>query len=102
MLTLQIYTDGRPEPPHLLNVNDLTESAFHRKIDLAIYEADKKGWCESYLIFPGTVWGEAKGPVYDKGLAAKHSSQIPGQATASIDRKRAGMVGKGEHTREYL
>jgi len=79
----------------LLSVNDLSESAFHRKIDLAIYEADKKGWCESYLIFPGTVWGEGTGGVYDKGLAAKHSSQIPQQAEASMDRKRPGMVGKG-------
>jgi hypothetical protein len=74
----------------------LSESAFHRKIDLAIYEADKKGWCESYLIFPGTVWGEGRGGVYDKGLAAKHSSQIPQQAESSIDRKKPGMVGKGE------
>jgi len=52
-----VYTDSTPKPPHLVSLNDLTESAFHRKIDLSIYEADEQGWCESYLIFPGTIWG---------------------------------------------
>jgi len=80
----------------VVNVNDLTEAAFHRKIDLSIYEADKKGWCESYLIFPGTIWSEGKGGVYDIGLSGKHSKQIPQQVESSMDRKRAGMVGKGE------
>jgi hypothetical protein len=69
-------------------LNDLTESAFHRKIDLSIYEADNKGWCESYLIFPGTIWGAGSGGVYDIGLSGKHSKQIPQQVESSMDRKR--------------
>jgi hypothetical protein len=79
-----------------VSINDLPESAFHRKIDISIYEADKKGWCKSYLIFPGTIWGEGRGGVYDIGLAGKHSKQIPQQVESSIPRKQAGMVGKGE------
>lgn len=91
-----MYTDGKPNPPKLLHINDLSESAFHRKIDIAINEADKKGWCESYLIFPGTIWGEGKGGVYDSGLSGKHSKQIPQQIESSLDRGKTGMVGKGE------
>lgn len=92
-----VYTDGKADPPTLLHVNDLPSTAFHRKIDLAIYEADKEGWCESYIIFPGTIWGEGHGGVYDSGLSGKFSKQIPQQAQASLDRGRAGMVGDGEH-----
>lgn len=33
--------------------------------------------------------------MYDIGLSGKHSKQIPQQAQASVDRGRAGMVGKG-------
>lgn len=91
-----MYTDGTPKPPHLSNLNDLTEAAFHRKIDLSIYEADKSGWCESYLLFPGTIWGSGSGGVYDIGLSGKYSKQIPQQVESSMDRKRAGMVGKGK------
>lgn len=90
-----IYTDGKEDPPTLVHVNSLPPTAFHRKIDLAIYEADKKGWCQSYIILPGTVWGDAKGGVYDIGLCGKYSSQIPQQIQASLDKGRPGMVGKG-------
>ena len=48
------------------------------------------------MIFPGTIWSEGKGGVYDIGLSGKHSKQIPQQVESSMDRKKAGMVGKGE------
>ncbi|ORY28971.1 hypothetical protein BCR39DRAFT_559271 [Naematelia encephala] len=89
------YTDGEARPPHVLHINSLPDTAFHRKVDLSIIEADKKGWCRSYIIFPGTIWGKGTGSLFGSGISNPYSKQIPMAVQASLDRGRAGMIGKG-------
>ncbi|OCF45228.1 NAD dependent epimerase/dehydratase [Kwoniella heveanensis CBS 569] len=97
-----IYTDLNPTPatrdaPALRSMTELSPSAPHREVDLAIIEADKAGLIKSYIILPSTIWGAGKGEVYDKGLSNSFSDQIPTLIKAGLDRGRAGMVGEGKN-----
>ena len=49
----------------------------------------------TYIILPSTIWGIAKNPLTDAGLANPHSQQIPKLIYAALGRGRAGVVGKG-------
>lgn len=49
----------------------------------------------TYIILPSTIWGIAKTPLTDAGLANPHSQQIPKLIHAALGRGRAGVVGKG-------
>jgi hypothetical protein len=44
---------------------------------------------------PSTIYGVASNPLVDAGIQNPHSIQIPLLIKASLDRGRAGMVGKG-------
>ena len=91
----QIYTDGQPigtQRP----ISAIPDTAFHRAIDLAIEDADNQGVWRSHIILPGTVFGSARGTVFDRGIANAHSSQIPSQVKTSLERGQPGMVGVGE------
>ncbi|GFZ50738.1 hypothetical protein JCM24511_08496, partial [Saitozyma sp. JCM 24511] len=96
----KIYTDLNPMPasrddPALLSMEVLPENAPHRKVDLAILEADAQGWCKSYIVLPSTIWGVGKGEIFEKGIANSFSDQVPTMARAGLDREQAGHVGKG-------
>ncbi|WVQ93815.1 hypothetical protein IAU59_000893 [Kwoniella sp. CBS 9459] len=97
-----IYTDLNPTPatrdgPALRSMTELSPSAPHREVDLAIIEADKAGIIKSYIILPSTIWGAGQGEVYEKGLSNSFSDQIPTLVKAGLDRGRAGMVGEGKN-----
>ncbi|GJE88579.1 nucleoside-diphosphate-sugar epimerase-like protein [Phanerochaete sordida] len=70
-------------------------TARHRNVDLAVIDADEQGYCWAYIVLPSTVYGIAKTPLVDAGLQNAYSLQIPRLIKASLDRGRAGMVGKG-------
>lgn len=53
------------------------------------------GYVRTHIVLPSTIYGLAKGPLVDAGLANPHSIQIPTLIKASIDRGQAGVVGKG-------
>ncbi|ORX40829.1 hypothetical protein BD324DRAFT_612232 [Kockovaella imperatae] len=94
-----IYTD-LPEPssahPDTKTIQSLPDDAFHRPVDLLVEEADKEGYCRTYIILPGTIWGDPDNMVaFEKGLSNPHSQQIPGAAAFGIDRGQAGVTGKG-------
>ncbi|CDO71823.1 hypothetical protein BN946_scf184939.g47 [Trametes cinnabarina] len=87
----KIYHDSRLE-----EMESLPDTQLHRNVDLTIINADKSGWLYSYIVTPSTIYGIARGPLFDSGLANRHSAQIPGLIKASLARGRAGVVGEGK------
>jgi hypothetical protein len=84
------------DDPALLSMEEIPSSAPHREVDIAINEGDAKGDFKSYIILPSTIWGQAKGEIYDKGISNSFSDQMPTLSRIALDRGVAGMVGKGE------
>ena len=48
------------------------------------------------------VYGIATGPVFEAGIAKAISLNIPSIIKASLDRKRAGVVGPGKSVGAYI
>ncbi|KAF9469323.1 NAD-binding protein [Collybia nuda] len=82
---------------NLAQLETLPPTQLHRKIDLAIINADAEGYVRSYIIIPSTVWGLATGPLVDLGVQNPISMQIPVLIDASVDRGQGGMVGAGKN-----
>ena len=89
-ITETIYSDLNVE-----QIKSIPPTAFHRNVDLTIIEADQQGYVRSHIILPSTIYGIAKGPLFDAGVSNPHSIQIPMLIKGSLDRGRAGVVGKG-------
>ncbi|KAI0649438.1 NAD-P-binding protein [Trametes meyenii] len=89
-VTDKIYDDSRPE-----DIDSLPDDAFHRNVDLPIVKADAEGFLRGYLVTPPTIFGLGHGPLFDAGIAHKHSQQIPTLIRTSIARGQGGIVGKG-------
>ncbi|EKM58542.1 uncharacterized protein PHACADRAFT_59783, partial [Phanerochaete carnosa HHB-10118-sp] len=80
------------------NFNQLIKikhTAFHKKVDLTMSEADKQDYCRTYIVFPSTVYSITKTFLVDAGLQNSYLSQIPMLIKASVNRVGAGMVRKG-------
>ncbi|KAG2018246.1 hypothetical protein CC2G_007689 [Coprinopsis cinerea AmutBmut pab1-1] len=75
----------------------IPETSLHRNVDIPIVKADKEGYVRAYLIAPGTVFGVPTGRLADLGVQNKRSIQLSLLFKASIDRKRAGMLGLGKN-----
>ncbi|OSD08792.1 NAD-P-binding protein [Trametes coccinea BRFM310] len=91
--TDKIYHDSKPEEIE----NGVPDSALHRNVDLAVIDADRKGWLRGLIISPPTIFGMGSGPLFDSGLVNKHSLQIPLLIKISLARGRgAGVVGEGK------
>ncbi|RDX55262.1 NAD-P-binding protein [Lentinus brumalis] len=69
----------------------------HREVDLAVIDADKEGYVRAYLVLPSTIYGLARGPLVDAEIMNPQSQQIPALIIASLQRKRAAMVGEGKN-----
>ncbi|KAI0767991.1 NAD-P-binding protein [Trametes elegans] len=89
-VTETIYSDLNVE-----QLKSIPPTAFHRDVDLLVIEADTQGYARTHIIFPSTIYGIAEGPLFDAGVSNPHSIQIPYLIKASLDRKQAGIVGKG-------
>ncbi|ESK83754.1 NAD-P-binding protein [Moniliophthora roreri MCA 2997] len=87
-----IYNDADPD-----QIETLAPTQVHRNVDLEIVAADKEGYVKTYIILPSTIYSIAQGPLFSAGISNPHSVQIPAIIRASIDRKRAGMVGQGKN-----
>ncbi|PSS36756.1 hypothetical protein PHLCEN_2v1387 [Hermanssonia centrifuga] len=85
-----IYDDQDVE-----QIEGLPDNAPHRHVDLTIVQADQQGYVRAHIVLPGTIWGIASNPLVAAGIQNPYSQQIPGLIRASLDRKQAGMVGKG-------
>ncbi|KAJ3003793.1 hypothetical protein NUW54_g5123 [Trametes sanguinea] len=91
--TDKIYHGSKPEEIE----NGIPDNALHRNVDLAVIDADRKGWLRGLIISPPTIFGIGSGPLYDSGLVNKHSLQIPLLIKISLARGRgAGVVGEGK------
>ncbi|KAI0331860.1 NAD-P-binding protein [Cubamyces sp. BRFM 1775] len=89
--TETIYSDLNVE-----QIKSIPPTALHRNVDLTIVEADQEGYVRSHIILPSTIYGIAKGALFDAGVSNPHSIQIPLVIKASLDRKQAGMIGQGK------
>ncbi|KAJ6505934.1 hypothetical protein DFH09DRAFT_943541 [Mycena vulgaris] len=69
----------------------------HRNVDLALVEADSKGYVKTYIILPSTIYGFASGPLVEAGLQNWRSQQIPGLVDVSLQRGQGAMVGVGKN-----
>jgi len=90
--TETIWDDANPD-----QMETLKPTQPHRPVDLKIVAADAEGYVKTYIILPATIWGIAKGPLFDSGISNKKSVQIPALIRASLDRGQAGMVGLGKN-----
>ncbi|KAH9945010.1 NAD-P-binding protein [Epithele typhae] len=86
----------------IYNDNDVTQmksipdTAFHRNVDLLVFNADTEGYIRGNIVAPSTVYGIAKNALVNAGVANDHSIQIPILVRASLARGRAGVVGEGK------
>jgi hypothetical protein len=53
------------------------------------------GYCRTYIVLPSSIYSLASNPLVDAGIQNPHSVAIPWLIKASLDRGRAGVVGKG-------
>ncbi|TFK91161.1 NAD-P-binding protein [Polyporus arcularius HHB13444] len=74
----------------------IPDTALHRNVDLLVINADVEGYARTYIVPPSTIYGIAKHPLVDAGVANPHSIQIPTIIEACLARKQAGVVGKGK------
>ena len=81
---------------NLEQLKSIPATAFHRNVDLLVFDADFHGHIKSHIIAPSTIYGLARNPLIDAGVANDRSLQIPALVKASIGRGRAGMVGEGK------
>ena len=58
-------------------------------------DADQQGYARTHIVLPSTIYGIATHALVKAGISNAHSQQIPAIIRASVDRKRAGVVGKG-------
>jgi len=106
-----IYDDANPD-----QIESLAPTQPHRNVDLELLKADREGmspksrievtWSETlifsgyiraYFILPSTIWGIAEGVLVERGIQNPYSQQVPALVRASLDRGRAGMIGKGKN-----
>ncbi|GBE86891.1 NAD(P)-binding protein [Sparassis latifolia] len=76
-------------------IETLPPTAPHRPVDLAIVGADADGYVRTYIVLPSTIYGIATGPLVAAGISNPQSIQIPNLIRASLDRRHAGVVGRG-------
>ncbi|PVF99350.1 NAD(P)-binding protein [Serendipita vermifera] len=71
------------------DIRSIPEDAPHRKIDLAIFEADTEGYVSAYIIAPSTIYDTGNGPVN------RLSQQVPVMIKEALAQKQAAYVGDG-------
>ena len=77
-------------------IKAIPPNALHRTVDLAIIDADEKGYAQTYIVAPSTIYGFPTHELVAAGISNPLSVQIPRIVRASIARGRAGVVGEGK------
>ncbi|KAG8806973.1 hypothetical protein FRC17_004700 [Serendipita sp. 399] len=80
----KVYNDNEVE-----DIRSIPPTAFHRNVDLEIFEADTAGYVSAYIIAPSTVYGTGDGPVNRLSL------QVPTLIRGALKHKQAVYVGDG-------
>ncbi|EED84078.1 predicted protein [Postia placenta Mad-698-R] len=86
-----IYSDTDVE-----QIKSIPPTVPHKDVDLAVIAADEQGYARTYTILPSTIYGQAKGPLFDAGVSNSTSIQIPYLIRAALGRKQGGVVGQGK------
>ncbi len=90
--TDRVFSDDDPK-----DIDTSTpDSALHRNVDLVVLKADEEGYVKTHIVLPSTIWGIASNPIVDAGIANRFSIQVPALIKAALDRKQAGVIGKGQ------
>ncbi|EPS94587.1 NAD-binding protein [Fomitopsis schrenkii] len=92
-----VYSDMDVE-----QIKSIPSTAFHRNVDREVIRADEEGYARTHIITPSIVYGIATGPVFEAGISKSISMTIPSIIKASLDRKRAGVVGPGKSVGAYI
>ncbi|KAI0806131.1 NAD-P-binding protein [Irpex lacteus] len=88
----RVFSDDDPK-----DIDSATpDSALHRNVDLVVLKADEEGYVKTHIVLPSTIWGIASNPIVDAGIANRFSIQVPALIKAALDRKQAGVIGKGQ------
>ncbi|KZT66769.1 NAD(P)-binding protein [Daedalea quercina L-15889] len=77
-------------------IKSIPPSAMHRDVDLAVIDADEKGYAHTFIVAPSTIYGFATHALAEARIANPVSIQIPSLIRASLDRRQAGVVGAGK------
>ena len=103
-----VYDDS-----NFAQIASIPPTAYHIDVDRTVMEASNEGecvpvvyapvadqmrcagYCRTYTIIPGTIYGIAQTPLVAAGIQKAHSFQIPALIHASLGRGHAGMVGQG-------
>ncbi|CAL1702855.1 unnamed protein product [Somion occarium] len=88
-----IYDDMKPE-----QIEALPSSQPHRQVDMAIVEADQRGYLRSYIILPSSVYGIVSGPLVNARVQNPYARLMPHFIRCALDRGQVGMVGNGVST----
>ncbi|KAJ7673867.1 hypothetical protein DFH06DRAFT_1081711 [Mycena polygramma] len=75
----------------------LPDTASHRNVDLAIIAADVQGYINSYIFFPGLVFGTPRGVLAKAGVQNAKNLGVTFILGASFNRRAAGFVGEGKN-----
>jgi len=81
----KVYSDDIPADTH----ENIPDTAFHRNVDLLVYDAGKSGLVDCFIVCPPLIYGTSNGPFN------RISQQVPGLIRSSIKNGRAVYVGKG-------
>ncbi|KAI0368802.1 NAD-P-binding protein [Pilatotrama ljubarskyi] len=76
-------------------IEALPPTALHRPVDLLVVAADVEGYVRSHIIMPGLVYGLASGPIFDTGIANRHTIVTPLWVRAALQRGSVGVLGQG-------
>jgi len=81
----------------IAQVETLPATQPHRIVDLAIVDADRQGYTDTYIVLPGLVYGEPHGILAEAGVQNPTNLAFTGYIKASFERGAAGIVGKGKN-----
>lgn len=73
----------------------ISPTAIHRNVDNLTFAADAEGYCRTYVVLPGIVYGIAQTALVSAGIQNAHTLMSPMLIRAALDRGYAGIVGKG-------
>ncbi|KAI0742033.1 NAD(P)-binding protein [Daedaleopsis nitida] len=78
------------------DIRGIPETALHRNVDLLVFEADAAGYARTHIVCPCTIYGLARNPLVEAGIANAHSIQVPILVKAALAGKKAGVIGQGK------
>ncbi|KAF7342762.1 NmrA domain-containing protein [Mycena sanguinolenta] len=81
----------------IAQIESLPATQYHRNVDLAIVEADKQGYTQTYIVVPGIVYGTPGGILAEIHVQNPTNFASVAYIKGSFARGAAGIVGKGKN-----